>query len=424
MTHFGIICPDGTGHINTMYPLAKELQRRGHRITVFSSPITQEKAEAAGFNFRVIGASELTPEKTAATFAKLGELSGKAAVKLLINLAVVRAGVSMRDTPEVSKKEGVEALLVDQFSLEGQTIAEYLKIPFISVCSALPLNRENTIPPFLTSWKYNPSFLGRMRNQIGYSLLNRVGKPVRDIISEYRRKWNLQPYSSKDDYYSKLAIISQQPPEFDFPRQNLPQWFHFTGPYHDFTARPPVDFPFEKLSGKPLIYASMGTLQNRLQYAFQYIAEACADLDAQLVISLGGSSEAESLPNLPGNPLVVKFAPQLELLQKATLVITHAGLNTTLESLANGVPMVAIPVTNDQPGVASRIAWSGTGEMIPLKNLSVPKLREAVTRVLTQDSYKQNALRLQDAIRRAGGVSRAADVIEMAIATGKPMLSV
>lgn len=61
-----------------------------------------------------------------------------------------------------------------------------------------------------------------------------------------------------------------------------------------------------------------------------------------------------SLPELPGNPIVVNYAPQLELLKIADLTITHAGVNTTLESLSNGVPLVAIPITNDQPGVAAR----------------------------------------------------------------------
>ena len=141
------------------------------------------------------------------------------------------------------------------------------------------------------------------------------------------------------------------------------------------------------------------------------------------MISLGGSASPESLPNLPGSPLVVGYAPQLELLEKTTLTITHAGLNTTLESLTKGVPMVAIPVANDQPGVAARIAWSGCGESIPLKKLNVSKLKTAIQKVLTEDSYKQNAVRLQEAIQRAGGVSRAADIIEQAISTGKPVLA-
>jgi MGT family glycosyltransferase len=166
----------------------------------------------------------------------------------------------------------------------------------------------------------------------------------------------------------------------------------------------------------------MGTVQNRLIGVFQKIASACEGLDAQLVISLGGSASPESLPELPGEPLVVGYAPQLELLKKATLTITHAGMNTTLESLSNGVPMVAIPIANDQPGVAARIAWTRVGEFVPLSRLSIPKLRAAIKRVLTEDSYKQNAVRLQAAICRAGGVSRAADIVEQAVSTGKPIL--
>lgn len=174
------------------------------------------------------------------------------------------------------------------------------------------------------------------------------------------------------------------------------------------------------MTGQPLIYASLGTVQNQLLGIFQTIAEACQDLDAQLVIALGGGSTSESLPALPGSPLVVEYAPQLELLQRTTLTITHAGMNTTLESLSNGVPMVAIPIANDQPGVAARITWTGTGEVVPLKHLNVFNLRSAINQVLTEDSYKKNAVRLQKAIKQAGGVKKAADIIEQIVATRKP----
>ena len=172
-----------------------------------------------------------------------------------------------------------------------------------------------------------------------------------------------------------------------------------------------------------MIYASLGTIQNQLLGAFKTIAAACEGLGVQLVIALGGGSNPEDLPALPGNPLVVGFAPQLELLQRATLTITHAGLNTALESLANGVPMVAIPIANDQPGVATRIAWTGTGEVVPLKHLTVGKLRTAVKKVLREESYKENAVRMQKAIAASGGVKRAADIVEQVIETGGPVLN-
>ncbi|MEW6491700.1 MAG: glycosyltransferase [Cyanobacteriota bacterium] len=423
MTHFGIICLGATGHLNTMFPLGRELQRRGHRITIFSDSNVQSKALEAGFDFRVIGEAMFSPHKYAELMEKQKRLRGLAALRHTINLSKERVAVSLRHTPAAIKEAGVEALLVDMSALEGGTIAEFLNLPFVTVCSMLAFYQEECVPPIFTTWNYNPAWWVRLGNRATYKLINLMAQPIWKVLFEYRRKWNLPAYSSENDIFSKLAIVSQHPALFEFPRRELPPWFYFTGPFHDSTGRQVVDFPFEKLTGAPLIYASMGTLQNRKEFVFRTIASACVGLDAQLVISLGGGLEPEALPNLPGEPLVVKYAPQLELLKRATLTITHAGLNTTLESLSNAVPLVAIPITDDQPGVAARIAWTGTGEFVPLSRLSAPRLRKAIQQVLTEESYKENALRLQEAIRHTGGVSRAGDIIEQAVSTRKPVMS-
>ncbi|MEH2451678.1 glycosyltransferase [Nostoc sp.] len=422
MTHFGLICPASTGHLNTMLPLGKELQNRDHDVTLFGFSDAQPKTLAAGLEFRAIGESQFPRGVRTESLARLGEMSGLAALQYTVNLLKEGADVMLRDAPPAIKEAGVDALLVDQVMPEGGTVAEFLGLPFITICSAVVLNREESVPPFMTNWGYNRAWWAQLRNKVGYGLLDRIGKPIRKVIADYRREWKLPPHFNANQHYSPLAQISQQPAQLEFPRQYLPQWFHFTGPYHSLTGRDIADFPYEKLTGQPLIYASMGTIQNRLLGIFKSIAEACNDLDAQLVISLGGSAAPEFLGSLPGNPLVVGYAPQLELLQKATLTITHAGMNTTLESLNNGVPMVAIPVANDQPGIAARVAWAGAGEAVPLSRVNVPKLRTAIQKVLTEDSYKKNALRLQEAIQKAGGVNRAIDIVEQVVATGKPVL--
>jgi MGT family glycosyltransferase len=240
--------------------------------------------------------------------------------------------------------------------------------------------------------------------------------------------WNLPPYSTREDAGSQLAQICQLPAEYDFPRVSLSRCFHYTGPLQDVSGLEPisfssVSFPLEKLTGKPLIYASLGTLQNRKGEIFQKIAEACLGLDFQLVISLGNPNIQESELTLQGSPLGVSYAPHQQLIERASLIITHAGMNTVLGALSSGVPLVAIPITNEQPGIAARLARTGAGEVMPLKGLSAPKLRGAIQRVLGEDIYKKNALRLQEAIRQAGGVSRAADIIEQAVSTGQPVLS-
>lgn len=423
MTHFGIICPAATGHLNPMTALGYELKQRGHRVTVIGIEDARSRVETAGLEFQVIGNSDFPPGATIDLFTKLGNLSGFEALQYTLDWIANAANMVLRDAPEIVKTAGIEALLVDQASPEGGTVAEYLNIPFVSVCSAIMLNRETNVPPFSTSWNYDPSPSGLERNRLGYEKVNSLGKSLRQVINDYRASWNLPLYDSPNQNYSPLAQITQQPAEFEFPRQELPSSFHFTGSFNNPNSRESIPFPYEKLTGQPLIYASLGTVQNRLLWVFEAIAEACADLEVQLVVALGGGTSPESLPELPGKAIAVGYAPQLELLPKAALTITHAGMNTTLESLSHGVPMVAIPIANDQPGIAARIAWTGTGEVVPLEQVSVEKLHQAIQRVLTDKSYKENALKLQKANERGRGVSKAADIIEQAVTTRKPVLA-
>jgi zeaxanthin glucosyltransferase len=423
MTHFGIICPALTGHLNPMTTLGYELKRRGHRVTLFGIPDARSKTLAAGLEFWAIGETEFPLGASASANTKLGELTGLDAFKQIVTMFRQSTTMLLDEAPQAITAAGVDVLLIDQTSSGGGTVADFLKLPFVTVCCALMLNLEIGIPPFNTTWPYSPAWWAKLRNYLGYRLLAQVAQPILKTVADRRQEWNLPPHIHPNDPNSKLAQICQQPAEFNFPRQHLQLSCHFTGPYSLSISREPAVFPFEQLTGQPLIYASMGTLQNRLSGVFENIAQACVGLDAQLVIALGGGSNPASLRDLPGNPLVVGYAPQLELIQQATLTITHAGMNTALESLSHGVPMVAIPIANDQPGVAARIAWTGTGEVVSLAKSGSSRLRTAVKRVFTEDSYKQNAVRLQAAIQRAGGVSRAADILEQVAQTGQPVLS-
>ncbi len=416
MTHFGILSLAATGHLNTLIPLGYELKRRGHNVTFLSNAEAQIPVQTAGFNFSEVYSPidrdrVISRQNTSVILEKIDRL--KDIHHTLQEFASI-AETRLKKAPLIIKEQGIDALLVDASVFEGGTIADYLNIPYITVFCVLPFYQDLNIPPIMTTWHYNPAWWIKLRNRMAYSLFNYIASPVWQVISHYRSLWNLPAYIHTNDIFSQLAMITRHIPEFEFPRQ-LPSHFHFTGSFHNFIKRPPVAFPWSKLNDKPLIYASMGTLQNRRHYIFQTIAEACVDLDAQLVISLGGGINPEALPNLSGNPLVVRYAPQLEILQKASLNITHAGLNTTLESLSYGVPMIAIPITDDQPGVAARIAWTGVGEILPLSRLTVDSMRKAIELVLKSPSYKQNAVRLQKAIRRTEGVNLAVNVIEQAV---------
>jgi len=408
-----------------MTVLGYELKQRGHRVTVLGIEDSRDKVLKAELEFELIGESVFPPGATKELFTELGNLNGVKALKYTLKWFNLAAKICLDDAPEIIQKLGIEALIVDQTSAEGGTVAEYLGIPFVNVCNAMMLNRDISVPPFNTFWAYNTSWQGILRNKMGYSLLNLVGRSLKKTINNRRREWDLPIFTNPNLFLSKLAQVSQQPQEFEFPRRNLPQYFHFTGPYHypNSVSQEKIPFPYEQLTGQPLIYASLGTLQNRLIWVFEMIAKACVGLDAQLVISLGWGTSIKSLPQFPGNPIVVGYAPQLELLKKAILTITHSGMNTTLHSLSNGVPMVSIPITNEQPGIANRVAWTKTGEVIPLNKLNQDDLKIAIEKVLTESCYRENAVKMQQAIKRAGGVIRAADIIEQAVLKRKPVLA-
>jgi MGT family glycosyltransferase len=427
MTHFGILCPAAIGHLNPMCALGRELQRRGHRVTLFHIPDVQTKVQKAGLEFYTIGEAEFPLGSLEPMYKKLGEMSGLPALRFTIGWLEKETVMLFREVPEALSKVGIEALLVDQVTPAGGTIADFVNIPFVTVCNALLINREEGVPPYFTPWTKNQAWWSRKRNQVGNFLLDRLSLKIWDVVVNQRRQWNLPPYLKREDAAGKLAHICQLPAEFDFPREQLPKCFHYTGPLQDPSGLEPISssisFPFEKLSDKPLIFAALGTLQNRKEEIFQTIAEACIGLDGQLVISLGQPERKESVPNLPGSPLVVAYAPQQQLISKSILTITHAGMNAVLAALSNGVPLVAIPITNEQPGIAARIAYTGAGEFVPLSALTVPRLRETIKQVLTEDSYKKNALRLQEAIRTSGGVNRAVDIIEHVVSTNQPVLS-
>lgn len=420
MTHFGMLCLSATGHLNTMFPLGHELQRRGHQITVLSASDAKAQAQTAGFSFYEIYSPSIG--KQGIQIAEVGKSSNIANIRQTLKKFALIAEARLQTAPAIIQVQGIDALIIDLSVFEGGTIADRLNLPFATVCCMLPSYQDSALPPIITTWQYNPAWWAKFRNQLAYSILNRLAQPTWKVICRYRQQWHLPAYKHTNDIFSKLAIITRHIPEFEFPCQ-LPSHVYFTGPFHHSVNRHPVPFPFEQLNDKPLIYASMGTVQNRSRSIFYTIAEACADLNVQLVMSLGGGLDPETLPNLPGNPLVVTYAPQLELLQKASLAITHAGLNTTLEALSYGVPMVAIPITDDQPGVAARIVWTGAGELITPSRLSVSALRAMIVRVLTERSYTQNATRLQDTIHQTRGVNRASDILEQTSLTNKPVVT-
>ena len=420
MAYIALLTPAFIGHLNPMIVLGHALMRRHHRVAVIAPLDGEERIRRGGLEFIPIGEKELPRGEWDRRTAELGELTGFAASRYAGKwLADCSRGI-VRDLPKIIEREKFDGLVMDQISIGAEAVCEVANLPLAVACNALAFHAEWGVPPGLSHWRYSDSFFAKLRNLLGYAAVNSTGLPIVLAVMGYRRKHGLalMKLTHGNHLPPSLVQLTQQPPFFDFPRKYLPKNFRYTGPWKESSRPSNVDFPWDQLDGRPLIYASLGTLQNRLEYIFQTIAAACADLDAQLVIALG--RPGATLEGLPGNPIVIGYAPQMEFLQRATLLITHAGLNTTLEAMMLGVPMVAIPITNDQPGVASRIEHLGIGEKIPLKKLSSQSLKDAVERVLKNPAYRRKAKHYANQLKKINGPDLAAEIIEKAF-TREPL---
>jgi len=418
MARLGAFCFPGSGHINPMTALCRALELRGHSVVLFGIADTEQRVRAAGIEFHQIGARDYPPGTLKALDDRLGQLSGMAAMRFTLERVKNTARMTFRDSPAAIREARVDALLIDETDMSG-SVAEHLGIPFVSIAIVPPFLNDDGVPPFYFGWPAGRGWFSQFRNRMARRLLTWITKPFAKLLNEQRAEWGLKPVLRATDSLSRIAQVAQLPRALEFESAQGPDILHYTGPWVDATQRPPVAFPWDRLDegagGRPLVYASLGTLQNGMEPVFRTIAEACAGLPLQLVLSLGGGMEAEQLGKLAGDPLVVRFAPQLELIKRAKVVITHAGINTALEALHEGVPMVMIPLGNDQPGVAARVAARGAGVVVPRKKLNAERLRRAVQIVLEDPSYRERAQELSRKLREIDGPAMAAEIIERAL---------
>ncbi|MGO8933167.1 MAG: glycosyltransferase [Terracidiphilus sp.] len=411
MARLGAFCFPGTGHLNPLTALARRLQQRGHAVIIFGIADVESRVRAAGIDFCLIGQSDYPLGTLQKLDQQLGEMKGLGVLRFTMERVSNTARMVLRDGVEAVRNANLDALLVDETDMSNN-IAECLGLPFISLALIPPLVNDNRYPPFYFGWSGSQRWWARLRNEIAIRVLTRVARPIFAAVNEYRVAWGLHVGRHPGEGLSKLAQITQLPRALEFDIEPLPPHLYYTGPFVDALQRPAVDFPWDRLDGRPLVFASLGTLQNRSLDLFRKIADACAGLNVQLVISLGGGLEPDRLGALSGDPLVVRFAPQLEIVKRASLVITHAGINTVLESLAEGVPLVCIPLGNDQPGVAARVAAHAAGIVVPPRKANVKRLRSAVRAVLEDESYRRAARKIQAAMSEIDGLELAADIVE------------
>jgi zeaxanthin glucosyltransferase len=395
-----------------MAALGRCLVSRGHEVTVFHLLIAKAAVQAAGLQFCPIDQYDVQSISHGVNESPASRFKFAPTV----NAITAHAEQLLREGCAALRAARVDMVIADQMDVAAGSIAEYVGVPFINVGCGPPVYFDESVPAPYFGWHHSHGFCARLRNALGNSLIGLILHPVLRLINDRRRSWGLREIRHLNDLFSKSAIITQLPQVLEFNRARpLPHLF-YTGQFVDTWARKTVRFPWDRLNRKPLIYASMGTIRNDLPWVFRAIVTACAFFDVQLVLSLGGGRvRPADLGPLPDDTIVVDYAPQIDLIRRSSLAITCGGLNTTLDCVASGVPMVAIPVAEDQPGIAARIEVARIGKVVPVRTLSAIRLRGAIRNVYRDTIYASTIRRLQSKVNAIDGVGKAAQIIEQTL---------
>lgn len=381
-----MICPPYPSHRQAFAALAEELRARGHHVRFLAGDTVRSRPC-------------LPPDSRPHSARLRGEIAAGAA----------RTQMLCRLGPAAIAAYRPDLILGDQTEPAAGLLSRHMRIPMVSIACALPFDDEPGVPiPFL-GWRPDHSERGIERLRTARRIAQWVMRRQSRVIQTIALDWDLGPLRDFTDCVSPLMTLAQAVPGFDHPRPVTGGRVRHMGLFRAPVAEPlPCDIRPDP--DRPLVYVSLGTLQGHRHRLLARIARACRRAGAQVLVTLGGQS-AEGARDIPAD-WVRSFVPQRAILERAQVCVTHAGMNTVMECLEQGVPMLALPLTNDQPGVAARIARTGTGLRLSPRWASEARIHDALCRLLDDPSFRANARGFaQDAPHwpRAAG---AADAIE------------
>lgn len=383
------------GHINPTLAVASELVRRGSEVIYYSTEAFRPRIEATGAVFRNYGEpllDENPSERVTKNPLLMAGALGKMTRRLLPRLR------------REAERERFDGIVYDSFALWGKLLAEVLELP--AVGSVTMLVQRPRIGRLLQLLSMLPDGLAGLRElrQESEALRAECGRSLpgfREIFS---------PTGPLNLVYTSR--------EFQPEADQLDSSFQFVGP--SVAARgDDATFPFERLANRRVLYVSMGTLYSDRPDFYRACLRAFADLDAAVVFSVGRHLDLEALGDLPSNAFVHRYVPQIELLQRTDLFITHGGMNSISEALYFGVPLLVVAQTQEQALNGERVREVGAGRVLKASKVSAETLWKQVGPLLAQPSYRAASSAMGDTFRAAGGPPRAAEQILSHVASSR-----
>lgn len=280
------------------------------------------------------------------------------------------------------------------------------------------------IPPMETGIIPKDSWWSKLRIYIAWKKYRFID-PLYEIGFSRFSKRLAAKYGYHPEFYDathrrqmilRLPEIISLPAMFDFFQVEIPGRYHIEASICLDRKQP--SFPWNQLDDhRPLIYCALGTYilfgKEKYRQFFNTVIEASSMRpDWQWVIAIGDILRPEELRQIPSNVVVVNNAPQLELLKRARIMITHGGANSVKECIYFGVPMLVFPLGGDTPGYAARIVYHGLGIQGDMCKFGVKYLQDMIES-LDRSSYIRSQMKImQEKFRQMEEAKLGAKLVE------------
>ncbi len=389
-----VFCMPASGHLNPLLALVAELVRRGEALDFYGAEDSRGLVEATGARFRPLAGVErfhtLDPEQ--GMFA-LGEIMSSITLEVLPAIEAALEG------------QRPDYVLYDAMTPWGRRAAEVCRLPAVVTYASFATVPERSLLPPLPILFVAMGPANLPRNLQRYRARSRLERQTAE-------RYGVPPLLRFTHVISNPSACNVvfTSDAFQVKRDRLDARFHFVGPCIARRAPDPT-FPLGALSGRPVVYASLGTVFHQDLGFYRACVQAFAGQGYTLVLSVGARTDPAALGPLPPDCIVRQRVPQLEVLERASLFVTHGGMNSVGESLVHGVPMLVAPQAADQFLVARRVEELGLGRRLRGADQAPERLRALARTTLADAGIKDRVREHGASLRAAGGAARAADVV-------------
>ena len=379
------------GHINPTIGVVQELISRGEDVVYFTIEAFRERIEQTGATVRTIDGQK---------FIKAFISGGRNHLLERVNGLLHTADIVIPGVLEQIKGEHFDYIIHDSMFGCGRLLAQILKLPAINSCTSFAETKES----------FNRTVKDPSEN-ISTEMLKKINDDFQNLTSKINKNYNIIIRSTYEVFCNPAPLtIVYTTREFQPFGDVFDETYKFVGP--SISSRLTQDhFDLPLIKNERPIYISMGTVRNETIDFYKLCFAALGNTEHTVVMSIGEKTRLSDLGEIPKNFIVKNYLPQIDVLEYTKLFITHAGMNSTHEGLYLGVPLIAIPLSADQPTIADQIAKVGAGVKLKIEDITPSQLIEAVNQVLTQPSFKEAALNMSTSLQQSGGYRQAVDEI-------------